>query len=518
MAITNSIENFSPVTNEEFVKKANDLKPALFETKKEPVSFVDVYKNDCNWCAQKVNLTLSETPLSKGDSFCADFGEHLVGYVSFDIKTSGVPNDAPAFLYIKFGEHLCEIGEDSSSYSGELSSSWIEQEWIHIDTIPSKVTLPRRYAFRYMQIYVKDTSPNFKIIIDNILCKSVSSADINSVTPLKCNDEMIKKIDKVSLSTMRDCMQYVFEDGPKRDRRLWIGDLRLQALTNYYTFKNYDLVKRCIYLFAGLMQNDSKVGACLYVEPTPSVGDVSLFDYSLFFISCLYDYYNATKDIEFLKELYPTALRQSEIAWEKVDENYLVTDSDTWWCFLDWNDELNKQAGAQAVFIYTLKQLKEIEKILGIKADMTTYRIEKLKEASISHLWDEEKGFFVSGSKKQVSWISQIWFVLSEIFDKEKNASILKNLKGKNPHVKMVTPYAYHHYLEALILCDMINEAKNVMIDYWGEMVNDGADCFYEVYDPKNKNQSPYGSMVINSYCHAWSATPSYFIRKYFVK
>ena len=42
-------------------------------------------------------------------------------------------------------------------------------------------------------------------------------------------------LDRVSQRTLRDCMQTVFEDGPKRDRRLWLGDLRLQALANYAT-------------------------------------------------------------------------------------------------------------------------------------------------------------------------------------------------------------------------------------------------------------------------------------------
>ena len=28
----------------------------------------------------------------------------------------------------------------------------------------------------------------------------------------------------------------------------WLGDLRLQALANYGTFRNFDLVKRCLYL------------------------------------------------------------------------------------------------------------------------------------------------------------------------------------------------------------------------------------------------------------------------------
>lgn len=38
---------------------------------------------------------------------------------------------------------------------------------------------------------------------------------------------------------------------------------------------------------------------------------------------------------------------------------------------------------------------------------------------------------------------------------------------------------------------------------------------FYELFDPQSKNFSPYGSPIINSYCHAWSCTPTYFIRKY---
>lgn len=56
-------------------------------------------------------------------------------------------------------------------------------------------------------------------------------------------EEELKKIYEVSVKTLAECMQDVFEDGPKRDRRLWIGDLRLQALANYVTFDNVELVK-----------------------------------------------------------------------------------------------------------------------------------------------------------------------------------------------------------------------------------------------------------------------------------
>jgi len=47
-----------------------------------------------------------------------------------------------------------------------------------------------------------------------------------------------------------------------------------------------------------------------------------------------------------------------------------------------------------------------------------------------------------------------------------------------------------------------------------GGMIRDGADTFWEVYDPGNAWLCPYNSHHVNSYGHAWSCTPAYFIRK----
>lgn len=455
--------------------------------------------------------------MTKGDKIQVDFETHMVGYISFRLTYSGSPPDAPAYIRIKLGEHICELGEETSDYRGIISSSWLQEEFVHVDVLPAVVSLPRRYAFRYMEILVLDTSPKFKICVSDIECRSVSAVEFESVKPVLRG--RLRQIDKISIKTLAECMQDVFEDGPKRDRRLWIGDLRLEALTNYYTFKNYDLVKRCLFLFAGLRQNEGRIAACLYLEPEPMVDDTTLFDYSLFFISCLNDYYHASGDIETLKELWDIAFKQIELSARIVDENGVVRDSDKWWCFLDWTVELNKQAGAQAVFIYTLKQAKNIAEVLS---DWNKYEyidglIIKLTIGAVDNLWDEKLGFFVSGKNRQVSWASQIWFVLAEVFDKETNRKLIKRLLREKPKFKPVTPYLYHYLVDAMISCDMMDEAKNLILKYWGGMVKDGADCFYELYNPLNKNKSPYGSRSINSYCHAWSCTPSYFIRKYFI-
>jgi hypothetical protein len=46
-------------------------------------------------------------------------------------------------------------------------------------------------------------------------------------------------------------------------------------------------------------------------------------------------------------------------------------------------------------------------------------------------------------------------------------------------------------------------------------MVKAGADTFCEVYAADDPDFSPYGERKMNSNCHAWSCTATYFIRKY---
>ncbi len=69
--------------------------------------------------------------------------------------------------------------------------------------------------------------------------------------------------------------------------------------------------------------------------------------------------------MEVLRELWAVAYLQAKLALERVGTNDVVYDSDDWWCFLDWNEGLNKQAGAQGVLIYTLKQAHRLAIVLG---------------------------------------------------------------------------------------------------------------------------------------------------------
>ena len=176
------------------------------------------------WGVQQVETDWT-CAYGKGDSLILDFGEHITGTFSIDMTSIGSPVDAPLYIAVKFCEMACEIEEDSSTYEGWLSSSWFQEERIHKDVLPCTLQLERRYSFRYVRIDVLDTSPKWKVVFSHPVADAISSAKEAEIPCME--DVQLQKIYATGLHTLHECMQDVFEDGPKRDRRLWLGDLRL---------------------------------------------------------------------------------------------------------------------------------------------------------------------------------------------------------------------------------------------------------------------------------------------------
>ena len=483
--------------NHKFLQTAESLKPTLTATR------IKLKNNDAH-------------PLKEGDAQVFDFGNHYVGYVSISFSSQGSHPDAPALVKISFGETLCDIEEDTTNYRSWISRGWLQEEIVHLDVLPYTLSLRRRYAFRYVKVEVIAVSSKYSLVIRSLSAKTVTSAP-ERLEPCGTTDRE-KDIDKVAIRTLSECMQYVFEDGPKRDRRLWLGDLRLQALANYQTFAHNDLVKRCLYLFAATAEENGRISACVFTEPEVAPDDTFMFDYSLLFIPTLAEYYYATGDRATVEELLPLALKQLDLAEEHMDD-FIVRDSDVLgWCFLDWDLRLNKQAGAQAVYICATKAAAKLCRVLGLDPSDCERRVEAASDAAIKAFYDGEKGLFVSGKDRQVSYASNVWFALSGVFGKQENAELLKRVSAFDGAVKPVTPYMYHYYVQALLDSGLEDMAKEVMLSYWGAMLDAGVDTFFELFDPVDHYASPYGSRAANSYCHAWSCTPSYFLRNYFCK
>ncbi|HTQ53517.1 MAG TPA: hypothetical protein VMI94_03590 [Bryobacteraceae bacterium] len=503
-----------------YLETAERLKPRLRATAVDPVRLVRPEADSdafLRWRMEPAGgAALRERLMRRGDWVILDFGRHLTGHLAFAIAGEGRGIDAPTRLKLTFGEVAPEVAEPFDPYHGTLSRAWLQDEILNIDVVPGTVEMPRRYAFRFLKIEVIDTSPNYAVRFDRVRATALSSASGTppalpaSATPLQ------RQIDAVSIATLRDCMQTVFEDGPKRDRRLWIGDLRLQALANYATYRNLDLVKRCLYLFAAFPREDGLVAACAFEEPQPHRGHEYIIDYAALYAAAVLDYARAANDWTAAAELWPVVRRQMEILAGYVGRDGIFAAPAGSWVFIDWNNALDRTAAMHGVFVYCLQQAMALARKAGDTRAAADYRqrIAQTTAAGRAAFYDPAQHLCVSGPTRQVSWASQAWMILSGTLDKNEGARAFRALRDVPEAVHPGAPYLYHYVAEAMLECGLRQDALDLIEGYWGGMVKAGADTFWEVYDPLNPALSPYGSTLVNSYCHAWSCTPAYLLRR----
>ena len=480
--------------NELFLKKAEDNLPKIKKTE------------------IKCNAPL--TVLDNGDSVTVDLGNHYVGYLSFKMWYVDEYIDAPVTLRVRFFETKGEMDYDYSSYGGWLCESWIQEDTFKVD-FPGVYSLPRRYAARYVTVEVVHTPKKLSLLDFTFVAET--GADVSKLIPYASRDAELAEIDRVAVNTLKNCMQRVFEDGPKRDRRLWIGDLRLEALANYYTFRDTALVKRCLYLFAAADRNSlGFLPAFVYENPVYFMGEWHIVDYSMMYVNSLCDYLNHIGDREVFDELYPLVRSIMDAADSHLDEDgiLIVPEDDM---FIDWCVGLKKQAAHFGVYLYTLDNLAStLESISHSDAKMFRERLSKGRSDAKRVFWNEEKSAFVNErDENQYSVHANAWMVLGGVVDGEVAKKVMTDVVDSVDSVKPFTPYMHHYTVEALFKAGLTDKAVEYIRWIWGGMVKLGTDTFFEAYVPGDPSFSPYDDNKVNSMCHAWSCTATYFLRKY---
>ena len=136
-----------------WIEKAEAAKPRLFSRTVSPVRLADVAADPSafqGWGVKEgkpIGSVLSK-PLSEGDSFIVDFGEHLVGTVSLSLMDFGRVVDAPVRIRFSFAEVPLELAEDSMSAQPTVSKAWYQHETITFDEVPATVRLLRSLCKR----------------------------------------------------------------------------------------------------------------------------------------------------------------------------------------------------------------------------------------------------------------------------------------------------------------------------------------------------------------------------------
>lgn len=180
-------------------------------------------------------------------------------------------------------------------------------------------------------------------------------------------------------------------------------------------------------------------------------------------------------------------------------------------CEILGQEQLNKETASHCVAIFGLKAVLALSKCLNFPTPSlpTPFYssplpipdiISKMTSAARTYLYDPSRGVFVSGKDKQVSWASNAWAVMAGVPSSQDEAACALKTAYEDPSSVIAnTPYLHHYLCEAFMLAGLDDLAVKHILEYWGSMIDAGAETFWEAWDPKKPLFSPYGDFHSNS-------------------
>lgn len=387
-------------------------------------------------------------------------------------------------------------------YYGESKPEALSKEGVVCEKIKEIKTTKvlRQRAFRY--IFIETVAKPKEVLA------KYEYLPYKDIGKFSCDEELVKKIYDMSAYTFRLCSREFYLDGIKRDRWVWSGDSYQSIMINRYLCRDDEIIKRTIIALLGKPP---------YVQHINSIND-----YSAYLILTVYDYYFDTGDEEFVKAIYQRVRALFEFITSRLDENGFVVGRQGDWVFIDWgNFDREGPHSAEQILYWkaacVMQTLANIVKDNDVKIPDT----QELKEKIYKYYYDKNLGGFIDGyksGKKVINRHQNIFAILYDFATETEKREILEKVLLNSDVEKIKTPY--FEFFELLALCKMgkIELAQNMMTEYWGGMIDDGATTFYERYDaeqPEDKKYGMYGTKYDKSLCHCWGSGPIVFLGKY---
>jgi hypothetical protein len=427
-------------------------------------------------------------------SVMVDFGEETIGFV----RLKNLSGSGKITLY--YGESLEEA---LSVDSCETLDRYTVKE------AKGDFTADHSRAFRFVNIQY-DAAIDF-----NEVSMLYEYLPINKRGAFKCSDEEINKIWSVAARTLELNTREFFLDGIKRDHWVWSGDAVQSYLMNYYSFFDNDAVKRSTWALRGAEPVEAHINTIL--------------DYSLYWFTGIYDYYQYSGDEQFLKSIYPRMVSLMDFVLKRRNSNGMVEGLPGDWVFLDWAP-MEKEGELSAMQLLLARSLESMSVCASLMKDeqkAVKYKqlSEELRKKITDIFWDPQQQAFIHGRKdgivdKQVTRYANMFAIMMGYIDSAKIEAVKSNVLMNEKVQKITTPYMRFYELAALAETGQQKYVLKEMKDYWGGMLKEGATTFWEAYDPLEKGAARYamyGRPFGKSLCHAWGASPLYLLGKYYL-
>ncbi|MDQ8181407.1 hypothetical protein [Pelagicoccus sp. SDUM812005] len=433
------------------------------------------------------------------------------------VALSGV---AGATIDLAYGEHLSADGS-------HLEHTIVYQAGDRIlateDKVEYMTSQPR--GARYMRITVRGAAADVRL--DSLVFLSCRYP-VHKLGRFECSDSLLNEVWAMCERAQHANMEDVFVDCSGRERGMYLRDTIIQFHNTLAAYGDTKLMGRCMELFG---QSPDETGKFRAVYPNK--GDYTISDFSIEAIEGYWQYYLNTGDVDRLRTDWPAML--GSIDWF----NGLSDEREDGLLDADWpklkgvkahygglhgdngvSDALMDKSGPNANLTFPYLQMlgsaAKIARVLGelVQAEVFETRRNMVAENARKLLWNERKGCFNDNIEGRTqSFHASILAVLSKVATPSQVRSIRNWLKSefKNVFINGYSPEsgayfspAYSFFIfQGLYKMGLSKLAESLMREGWGWMLANGAVTTFEFF------------RTTASHCHAWSASPMYYLSKH---
>lgn len=357
-------------------------------------------------------------------------------------------------------------------------------------------------AFRYLCVSAENGVPEISALSEYL--------DLPDAASFSCDREIMNRIWDVCLRTVHINAREFYLDGPKQDGWVWAGDAYQAYMAGRYLFRDQAITRRTI---------RANLGKLPIVQHSNTIND-----YSCYQIISLWEYYFATGDLAFVKQVWPETRALYEFTVSRLEEEtgYMIGRPGDW-IFIDWStiDKTDPNSTEQILLWQVHRVIGRLAEALGEPMPETAARAEALQANIMRDFWNEEKGAFIctpTTGENLVTRHASIMAILYDFVPREQQELLCKNVLLDPAVVPITTPFFKFFELLALSKVGHIEEAQDFMESYWGDMVKLGATTVWEQYNPNESGMehlAMYGQKFGRSLCHVWGSGPITILGQY---
>ena len=440
-----------------------------------------------------------------GNGLLADFGEETYGYLRFkDIRGKG----AVRVIYAESESEALAV--DLANTKPGALDGW---EMLMLE---EGAEMRRDIAHGFRCVHVIPVDGEVSV---GALAMDRETKGLPVRGSFRCSDAELNEIWDVSVRTLELTCREVFIEGIKRDHWVWSGDAVQSFLMNYYVFGDYDGCRDTLWTLRGKDPVKCHLNR--------------IMDYTFYWFDAVEKYRLYSGDPYIARQVYPRMKTLLEFALGRLDAAGRPVDRPGDWMFIDWAPEpLHNTGGVtafeQMLLVRALEATAALAKEVGAADDANAYlaRAKKLRDEIVPRYWNEEKGGLLHLMKadgsldEQLTRYPNMFGLFYGYFDEAKRARVVKDVLLNDNVLKIQTPYMRFYELESLCSLGMQETVTKEIKSYWGGMLNLGATSFWELYNPSEKgvaHYAMYGRRYGKSLCHAWGASPTYLLGKYYL-